>query len=1289
MKKRILAMMLAVVMLIISLPVLPLSASEGLVYYDYDTDTGALVQKTLPSDTKVTKITAEVIDDDLVTGWYLLEGELTVDICWLWSLNGDIHLILADNAVLTAEAVVIGDHGLSIYTQSTGENMGRIVTTGSEYAAGIGGGCDQPCGNISIYGGIITAVGGDGGAGIGSGIAQGGDNSCGTISIYGGVINATGGVGGAGIGSGLATTGRENSCGNISIYGGRIDATGGEDSSGIGCGKDGTCSGVNAYGGYVKATSDATEDAPAIDPISNLTLSSSCTGTVVKNTQYINYLPYDEEEATCTTAGHAAYVKDYISGNYYTSFPFSEEGLIGNESAFKKWEGYIKPLGHIYECVDEEYHRCTREGCDLYEKHDDNGEYVCSLCNGELLTLAKEDMRFLLTHYLIDTSQAVKNIVSEYRQKILEATTVAEVIGLKDEAVAKINAQMKKEQEEALSLAKVNAIQELREAAGEGASDAVKAVLETAEAAVNAAKTIEKVTEEKEAGFVAIALQKVRDPAIIELSLTAGKPLSQTMSSILDAAIQAVNEADTEEKIEEAKQEGLLAILFQATKESAILELTETAGDPLSQAMSSILDAAIAAINESTTEEEVEEAKQEGLLALELQKAKESAVLELTETAGNPLSQAMSSILNTAIKAVNEATTKEEVEEIKQEALLALALQKAKETGEAQSLNEAKTTAKALLTYTAGSPRSEAMTKILEDAHASVDKATTIASVMANEQEGIFKILAQAQIEEEAKKQAELEAKIAELKDAITNELIPNAKCQDAIEILNKALEDLDGAISIENATAIYSVAEEQANGKDLEFSAKQTAYTKAFTDVLTDSASQETKDFIATVQEAFDNATTIAELDTIYNDNLAGAEFHLNKDAALAEYRELLEDENNSDAMKELLNAVIGAVEATTSKDALEKACEVGDAKINLQLAKEEIIPICEEILASEEYSDAVKAITSDFLEEINEIKDIDEFNFALREFEMRVNLQATQDVWLARLDELAPENASDAVMSIIGDAKEIISIAMDSSIFENIYDTTRLAVERQLKAEADAKTMEETLEQVKEDLKTANDTIVQLSDTIKDKDATIAEKQKELEDAIEQLNTAKTALEVATEKMTELEGIVTEQAEELKQAKENLEAANNTIAQLSDTIKDKDATIEEKQKELEEATEQLNLAKAAYEAALAKATELEGVVTEQEEALKQAAKDIEDLQAEIERLKALLEPTFLLGDVNSDSFVDMKDILMLRKVLANAEIDVDVYNPKAADVNEDAQVDMKDVLMIRKYMAGMLEKS
>lgn len=56
--------------------------------------------------------------------------------------------------------------------------------------------------------------------------------------------------------------------------------------------------------------------------------------------------------------------------------------------------------------------------------------------------------------------------------------------------------------------------------------------------------------------------------------------------------------------------------------------------------------------------------------------------------------------------------------------------------------------------------------------------------------------------------------------------------------------------------------------------------------------------------------------------------------------------------------------------------------------------------------------------------------------------------------------------------------------------------------------------------------------------------------------------------------------------------------------------------------------------------------------------------------------------GDANDDDNLDMKDVLVMRKSMANLSVTI---NLKAADCNADGSLDMKDVLMLRKYLAHM----
>ena len=131
------------------------------------------------------------------------------------------------------------------------QGIGSLTASSSNISgvagAGIGGGYQLACGNITIMGGSITAMGSSGAAGIGSGTNG---YSCGNITITGGTINASANTGAAGIGSGS----NGSFCGNITITGGNITATGGSNAAGIGSGGSASCGNITITGGIINAT---------------------------------------------------------------------------------------------------------------------------------------------------------------------------------------------------------------------------------------------------------------------------------------------------------------------------------------------------------------------------------------------------------------------------------------------------------------------------------------------------------------------------------------------------------------------------------------------------------------------------------------------------------------------------------------------------------------------------------------------------------------------------------------------------------------------------------------------------------------------------------------------------------------------------------------------------------------------------------------------------------------------------------------------------------------------------
>ena len=158
---------------------------------------------------------------------------------------------------------------------------GTVTAKGGGRAAGIGGGYATNeklfvneggnGGTVNIYGGHVTAIGGEdiaehgyygGGAGIGGSLYGNG----GTVNIYGGTVSATGGKGAAGIGGGQGAkikdyTIQYGNSGTITISGGTVIAQGGDainsaggGGAGIGGGAGGVGGEINITGGNVQAT---------------------------------------------------------------------------------------------------------------------------------------------------------------------------------------------------------------------------------------------------------------------------------------------------------------------------------------------------------------------------------------------------------------------------------------------------------------------------------------------------------------------------------------------------------------------------------------------------------------------------------------------------------------------------------------------------------------------------------------------------------------------------------------------------------------------------------------------------------------------------------------------------------------------------------------------------------------------------------------------------------------------------------------------------------------------------
>jgi hypothetical protein len=130
---------------------------------------------------------------------------------------------------------------------------GKVTATGDSYAAGIGGGFEGAGGLVTISGGDVTTFGDYGAAGIGGGGSDDDEvgGAGGLVTISGGTVTATGGGNGAGIGGGGSDDEVGGAGGLVTISGGTVTATGGGNGAGIGGGGSDSNSKSGGAGGTV------------------------------------------------------------------------------------------------------------------------------------------------------------------------------------------------------------------------------------------------------------------------------------------------------------------------------------------------------------------------------------------------------------------------------------------------------------------------------------------------------------------------------------------------------------------------------------------------------------------------------------------------------------------------------------------------------------------------------------------------------------------------------------------------------------------------------------------------------------------------------------------------------------------------------------------------------------------------------------------------------------------------------------------------------------------------------
>ena len=1195
-------MLLAAAMVLTVLPTFTLSvAAEEERYLDYVD--GAFTAKPLPNPLNV----IDEATDPFVTGWNIVRGN--VEFNNRITLPKDVNLILADGATLTAKkgVTVASDGGFAIYAQSTDEaTMGKLTAPGSNggFNAAIGAPDSGVCGNITIYGGAITAKSEGDGAGIGASWS----GSCGDIAIYGGVVNALGNMGSAGIGSGYNNSSCGNitisggvvnaqsiddaagigsgfnssTCGNITISGGGVNAQGGDGGAGIGSGMMSSCGTVTITGGYIRAVAGANAQPIGAGFVSSEATvdTASCVKIEKSDATYLNYEPFENTEPDCVTNGTKAYYKDYVSGNYYVAFPFTEDGRIGNDAALAAWKtsgggGYIPPLGHVYEYLDFFQHVCAR--CGDVSGHD----YHNNACSGCGITVSVKYYDYNAT-----SKQFLQVTIDPYMdelQGVCSSDTDVEIDGGYYVVFGNVT--------------------------------------------VNGTLTVSDDTD---------------------LILGDGATLTVTNGVVLDGGDLSVY-AQT---LDTAKM-GSLVVTATSANKAAI------GGDGDLVVNGGIITATGAA-NAAGIGSNAEGAcgnitLNGGVIVANGGTGAAGIGCGVNGTCGTITVNETFSVFagNAADSLAYCAAYSDE-----QYAQICKGIQTAAVSPTCFGVG-----CKAYIQNTA-----DALYYEMSDSGVKIGDAEALAAWKAEGGAGYIAIVDHDWVAVD-----ENGHKCTYCEDVQPHTYVNAPYICDAC-----GYEDLKTARADAKAAFDEAAGENPTDAMKTVLSSAKSAVDAAET-VEAVAAAKET--WLPVVELRLVKDTAIAAVSAVVGETPSAA-----VQAGVHAAENLINAAETAAEVESVKTAVLPVITALVEAEAEAAAQTLADAKAAAKAALTDA--------AGDEPSEALAVILSDACDAVDEAATV-----------------------------AAVQTAEEAGFAVI---------------------MTQLAAE----ANAAKQAVEEELAQAEKDLAAANDTISELNDTIsalndtvKSKDATIAEKQAALDTATEQLNAAKADLEkaqadleTAKANIEELEGTVDEQDEALKQAAKDLEdkqaaldemtvnyneakaalddtkkaldevtaaneqlqqdlaaanealkTANDTVAALNDTVASKDATIAEKQAAIEAAQKALDEAKA-------KVTELEGTVSEQDEALKQAEQEIQDLQAEIERLKALLDddptdpqPAEMLGDANDDGAVNMKDVLTLRKHLADMEVSYSVLN---SDVNDDGDVNMKDVLMLRKYLADIIDK-
>ena len=332
-------------------------------------------------------------------------------------------------------------------------------------------------------------------------------------------------------------------------------------------------------------------------------------------------------------------------------------------------------------------------------------------------------------------SDAVKGIVSDYKGKINNAASGADVVTNLN--AGKLAIQLQK--------AKETAIAALTEAKVANPSGAADGIFGTYKARIEAATSIDMVTAAKAEGIQAlqeyfVALKAKKASANAELDAAKSQYPSEYADDIVNNCKTEIEDATTIEDVKNAKDEGIKNLQLEYNnllniKNAAIVELENAKEQYPSANASSIVAEGKNAINAATSKSAVDEKEKfyidqlETAFEAELTNAKNDAINALNQAKNECPSDAAERIVSNYTDIINAATSTDVITAAKEEGIQALK--------DANELQEAKEAAISYLNDAKKDYPSDESEDIVSTYTGKINAATSTDAVTAIKNEGI------------------------------------------------------------------------------------------------------------------------------------------------------------------------------------------------------------------------------------------------------------------------------------------------------------------------------------------------------------------------------------------------------------------------------------------------------------------------------------------------------------------------------------------------------------------------